>query len=57
MPLDKTLLEILACPDDHGAIKHTKKGKTESLKCVKCHRAFEVKDGIPIMLPKDFKEE
>ena len=57
MPLDKTLLEILACTDDHGDIKYTKKGKKESLKCVKCKRVFEVKDGIPIMLPKDFKEE
>ncbi len=73
MPLDKSLLKILACPDCRGGIKYikanrklsTKKSKNsaksrsagESLKCVKCKRVFEVKDGIPIMLPKDFKEE
>lgn len=56
MPLDKSLLKILACPDCRGDIKYSKKGKKESLKCLKCKRVFEVKDGIPIMLPKDFKE-
>ena len=57
MPLDRKLLEILACPDCRGDIKYTRKGKKESLQCVKCKRVFEVKNGIPIMLPKDFKEE
>ena len=57
MPLDKTLLKILACPDDHGDIFYKRIEKTESLVCKKCKRVFEVKDGIPIMLPKDFKEE
>jgi len=73
MPLDRKLLEILACPDCHGDIKYirssrklsTKAGKKsaksrsagESLQCLKCKRVFDVKDGIPIMLPKDFKED
>ena len=57
MALDKKLLEILACPDCKGDIKYSKKGRKESLKCAKCKRIFEVKKGIPIMLPKDFKEE
>jgi len=55
--LDKTLLRILACPDDHGDILYKRIGKTESLVCKKCKRVFEVKNGIPIMLPKEFKEE
>ena len=57
MALDKTLLEILACPDCRGDITYSKRGKKEGLKCLKCKRVFEVKNGIPIMLPKDFKEE
>jgi len=53
MTLDKKLLEILACPDCHGDILYRKKGKRESLKCQKCRRVFAVKNGIPIMLPKE----
>lgn len=51
--LSKDLLDILACPDDKAVVKEvTVKGKY-SLKCVKCKRIFEVRDGIPIMLPKE----
>ncbi len=51
--LSKDLLEILACPDDKaGVLEVTVKGKY-ALKCSKCKRIFEVRDGIPIMLPKD----
>ena len=53
MPLDKKLLEILACPDDKSDVKYQKRGRKETLTCVKCKRVFEVKKGIPIMLPKD----
>jgi uncharacterized protein YbaR (Trm112 family) len=57
MTLDKKLLDILACPDCRGDIKYSIKGKKESLKCLKCKRIFEVRDGIPIMLPKDSEEQ
>lgn len=51
--LPKDLLEILACPDDKAAVMEvTVRGKYV-LKCTKCKRIFEVRDGIPIMLPKD----
>lgn len=53
MALDKKLLEILACPDCHGDILYRQRGKKESLQCKKCKRVFEVKNGIPIMLPKE----
>lgn len=72
MPLDKKLLKILACPDCRGDIKYLKKKRKtntkknissaksrpagESLKCGRCQRVFEVKNGIPIMLPKDFQK-
>lgn len=51
--LDKKLLEILACPDDKADVTYSIKGKKETLKCTKCKRVFAVKNGIPIMLPKD----
>jgi hypothetical protein len=53
MPLDKQLIDILACPDCRGKIKYSQKGRKESLQCQKCKRVFEVKNGIPIMLPKE----
>lgn len=53
MVLDKKLLDILACPDCRGDILYQKKGKKESLKCKKCKRVFAIKNGIPIMLPKE----
>jgi len=56
MPLDKKLLEILACPDCHGDIDYRVDKTKETLKCKKCGRVFPVVDGIPQMLPKDFNE-
>jgi uncharacterized protein YbaR (Trm112 family) len=53
MPLDKQLLKILACPDDKADVTYKKNGKKETLVCTKCKRVFEIKDNIPIMLPKD----
>ncbi len=53
MPIDKQLLNILACPDDKAEVKYKKTAKKETLVCTKCKRVFEVKQGIPIMLPKE----
>lgn len=53
MAFDQSLLKVLACPDCRGDIAYYRQGKKESLKCTKCHRVFAIKDGIPIMLPKD----
>jgi len=53
MPLDKKLLNILACPDCKVDIKYKKSGRKETLTCTKCKRVFKVKSGIPIMLPKE----
>jgi uncharacterized protein YbaR (Trm112 family) len=47
--LDPVLLEILACPDSH----HTRLEVDEQageLVCPTCHRAFPVRDGIPVLL-------
>lgn len=53
--LPKDLLAILACPDDKAAVKAVTVKKKYALKCTKCRRIFEVRDGIPIMLPKEEK--
>ena len=48
MALDSQLLEILACPDDKGALYYF---ETEgALFCPKCARRYAVRDDIPIML-------
>ena len=48
MVLDPELLKILACPQCKEDIKLTTDDK--GLKCVKCHRVYQIKDGIPVML-------
>ena len=48
MSIDSQLLKILACPKCKEDVKLTADEK--SLKCVKCHRVFQIKDGIPVML-------
>ena len=53
MAIDKNLLKILACPDCRGDITSQKQDSKQTLKCRKCKRVFQVKSGIPIMLPKD----
>ncbi len=48
MALDPQLLEILACPVCKEDVKHTADDK--GLICLKCHRVYPIKDGIPVML-------
>ncbi len=55
MPIDKQLLDIIACPVDKADLKYSKRGKTEKLTCTKCKTVYQVKDGIPILLPPDSK--
>jgi uncharacterized protein YbaR (Trm112 family) len=44
--IDKTLLEILACP----ACKADVELKEKKIVCKKCGKKYPIKDGIPIML-------
>ncbi len=46
MPLDKLLLEILACPVDHAPVRE----EGERLVCTQCGRRYPVREGIPVML-------
>jgi len=48
MSVNKELLEILACPVCKAEVKLTSDEK--GIKCVKCHRVYQIKDEIPIML-------
>jgi uncharacterized protein YbaR (Trm112 family) len=48
MPVDKELLEILACPNCKTPVRLVNNG--QALKCDKCRRVYPIKDDIPVML-------
>lgn len=48
MPIDKDLLDILACPVCKGDVVLTANG--DGLVCDACKLKFPVKDDIPVML-------
>jgi len=49
--LKKELLEILCCPHCKGELRYDSQNNT--LTCVSCGEVYEVKDDIPILLPKN----
>ena len=48
MPVDKELLEILACPNCKTPVRLV--NNDQGLKCDKCRRVYPIKDDIPVML-------
>ncbi len=46
MPVDKELLEILACPVEKALLRE----ESDRLVCTTCGRRYPVRDGIPVML-------
>ena len=48
MPLDKILLDILACPEDKGPLYYFE--AEEVLYNPRLRRRYLIRDGIPIML-------
>ena len=48
MPLDPTLLEILACPEDKGPLYYF--ADEDALYNPGLKRRYSVRDGIPVML-------
>lgn len=49
MPVDKELLEILACPNCRGDVEYNE--DEEIIACVgTCRYRYPVKDDIPVML-------
>ncbi len=53
-PLPKELYDMICCPDDKGDLSYTK-NKT-GLQCKKCKFVFPIREGIPILLPKEMQE-
>ncbi len=53
MPINKELLEILACPKCKGDIRLN--ATEDGLICDKCKLLYEIKDDIPIMLIEEAK--
>ena len=50
--IDKELLNLLACPICKGAVEL----KGEKIVCMKCKKAYSVKDDIPIMLIEEAED-
>jgi uncharacterized protein YbaR (Trm112 family) len=48
MPVDRELLEILACPDCKTPVRLV--NNDQGLKCDTCRRVYPIKDDIPVML-------
>uniref|UniRef100_UPI001F2CD849 Trm112 family protein n=1 Tax=Nocardioides alcanivorans TaxID=2897352 RepID=UPI001F2CD849 len=44
--MDRTLLEIIVCPDCHGRLDPV----AEELVCTGCGLAYPVRDDIPVLL-------
>lgn len=49
-PLPKSLFDILACPACKSSLVYNLT-KTK-LVCIKCKKEYDIKEGIPVLLPK-----
>ena len=59
-PMKRDLMEILCCPVCKGDLALTVDVERDeilegSLFCKTCNHRYEIKDGIPDLLPPDFK--
>ena len=52
--MDKSLLEILACPSCKGNLNYHKLQK--ELICLDCRLAYPIRDDIPIMLTEEARK-
>ena len=51
MAVDAGLVELLVCPDCHGAVEY--KDRRGLIICTKCNLHYPVRDGIPVMLVEE----
>jgi uncharacterized protein YbaR (Trm112 family) len=51
MPIPQELLAILACAICKTPL--TLSQRQDSLICSQCHRAYPIRDGLPILLPDE----
>ena len=55
MKLDEWLLDILACPNCHGALRPDE--ETSELICTgECGKAYPVRDDIPVLLVDEARD-
>lgn len=52
--MDTKLLEILVCPLCKGSLQHKK--AEQELICKPCRLAFQIQDGIPVMLEDEARK-
>ena len=52
--MDKSLLEILACPSCKGNLNYDK--HQQELICINCQLAYPIRDDIPIMLTEEARK-
>lgn len=52
--MDKTLLEILACPNCKSSLTYHK--QQQELICPACRLAYPIRDDIPVMLVDEARE-
>jgi len=52
--MDKSLLEILACPACKGKLIYRK--ASQELICPACRLAYPIRDDIPVMLTEEARE-
>jgi uncharacterized protein YbaR (Trm112 family) len=52
--MDKSLLEILACPSCKGSLNYNK--SQQELLCPACRVAYPIRDDIPVMLSDEARE-
>lgn len=52
--MDKSLLEILACPECKSNVIYQK--AKQELICVACRLAYPIRDDIPVMLTEEARE-
>jgi hypothetical protein len=51
MPIDATLLDLLACPSsDHAPLREESRDGADVLVCTNCSSSFPIEDGIPVLL-------
>ena len=48
--MNPRLFELLRCPDEHHSML-THDPERQTLTCVGCHRSFEIRNGVPVLLP------
>jgi uncharacterized protein len=51
MAVDAGLVELLVCPDCHGAVEY--KDRRHLIICTKCGLHYPVRDDIPVMLVEE----